>query len=120
MLREKVSELSPRASQVMDHQKAWLEAAPAVDPSTWPQQMLLHCMQPSTSSEVSITHWEWTPERMSIIGRMPDASLALQYTQEVATSEALAHFNWEVPAPVIASDNSATFEMKGGKPDEKE
>lgn len=120
MLREKVAEMSPRAAQVMDHRKAWLEAAPAVDPSTWPQQMLLHCMEPPASSEASITHWEWTPERMSIIGRMPGASLALEYTQQLATSEALAHLNWEVPPPVIASDNSATFEMKGGRPDEKE
>lgn len=120
MLREKVAGMSPRAAQVMDHKKAWLEASPAVDPSTWPQQILLHCMEPSSAAEASITHWEWTPERMSIIGRMPGASLALEYTQELATSEKLAHFNWEVPAPVIASDNSATFEMKGGKPDEKE
>lgn len=120
MLREKVAEMSPRASQVMDHKNAWHEAAPAVDPTTWPQQMLLHCMEPASSSEVSITHWEWTPERMSIIGRMPGASLALEYTQEIASSESLSHFNWDVPAPVIASDNSATFEMKGGLPDEKE
>lgn len=120
MLREKVAEMSPRAAQVMDHKKAWLEAAPAVDPTTWPQEMLLHCMQPPVSKEASITHWEWTPDRMSIIGRMPDASLALEYMQQLATSEALAHLNWDTPSPAIASDNSATFEMKGGKADEEE
>lgn len=120
MLREKVAEMSPRASQVMDHQKAWLEASPAVDPATWPQEMLLHTMQPPVSKEASITHWEWTPDRMSIIGRMPDASLALEYMQQLASSEGLAHFTWETPSPAIASDNSATFEMKGGRPDEKE
>ncbi len=120
MLREKVAGMSPRASQVMDHKRAWQEAAPAVDPATWAQQMLLHCMGPAASTEASITHWEWTPERMSIIGRMPGASLALEYTQELATSEHLAHYAWEVPPPVIASDNSATFEMKGGQPHEEE
>lgn len=115
MLREKVAVLTPRASRVMDHKKAWLEAAPAVDPSSWPQQMLLHSMEPAASSEASITHWEWTPERMSIRGRMPNASLALEYSQELKTSEALSAFAWETPAPVIASDNSATFEMKGAR-----
>lgn len=120
MLREKVAEMAPRAGKVMDHKRAWQEAAPAVDPATWPQQMLLHCMEPQSSKEASITHWEWTPKRMSIIGRMPSASLALEYTQELKTSESLAHFTWETPAPVIASDNSATFEMKGGQPDEEE
>jgi hypothetical protein len=120
VLREKVAELTPRAARVMDHKNAWREAAPAVDPDTWPQQMLLHCMEPESSKEASITHWEWTPERMSIIGRMPSASLALEYTQALKTSDALALFTWDTPAPVIASDNSATFEMKGGQPDEEE
>ena len=41
VLREKVAELTPRAARVMDHKNAWREAAPAVDPDTWPQQMLL-------------------------------------------------------------------------------
>ena len=113
MLREKVAELTPRASRVMDHKQAWQEAAPAVDPTTWPQEMLLHCLEPESSKEASITHWEWTPDRISIRGRMPNASLALQYTKEASEIEALGAFNWEIPAPVIASDNSATFEMKG-------
>lgn len=115
MLREKVAALTPRASRVMDHKKAWHEAAPAVDPTTWPQQILLHCMEPESSRETSITHWEWTPERMSIRGRMPNASLALEYTQALKTIEALAPFALDGPPPVIASDNSATFELKGGQ-----
>ncbi len=114
MLREKVAILSPRAERVMDHKKAWQEAAPAVDPATWPQQVLLHCMEPESSKEASITHWEWTPERLSIRGRMPSASLALEYTQELKNIEPLARFALDGPPPVIASDNSATFEMKGG------
>jgi hypothetical protein len=120
MLREKVADLMPRASRVMDHKKAWLEAAPAVDPAVWPQQVLLHCMEPEASKEASITHWEWTPDKLSLIGRMPNASLALEYTQALKTSEALERFALDGPPPVIAGDQSATFEMKGGTADEKE
>lgn len=120
MLRAKVADLMPRASQVMEHKRAWLEAAPAVDPSTWPQQVLLQCMEPNSSKEASITHWEWTPDKLSLIGRMPSASLALEYTQALKTSEALERFVLDGPPPVIASDQSATFEMKGGLSDEKE
>lgn len=114
MLREKVANLTPRSSKVMDHKKAWREVAPAVDPTTWPQQILLHCMEPAASKEASITHWEWTPDRMSIRGRMPSASLALEYTQALKEIEALAPLGLNGPPPVIASDNSATFELKGG------
>ena len=115
LLREKVASLTPRASRVMDHKKAWHEVAPAVDPTTWPQQLLLHCMEPESSKEASITHWEWTPERMSLRGRMPTPSLALEYTQALKSIEALAPFALNGPPPVIASDSSATFELKGGQ-----
>ena len=114
LLRDKVASLTPRASRVMDHKKAWHEAAPAVDPTIWPQQILLHCMEPESSKEASITHWEWTPERMNLRGRMPSASLALEYTQALKSIEALAPFGLTGPPPVIATDNSATFELKGG------
>ncbi|WP_395737775.1 hypothetical protein [Prosthecobacter sp.] len=115
LLREKVAGLTPRASRVMDHKKAWNEAAPAVDPGTWPQQMLLHFMEPESSKEASITHWEWTPDYVSIRGRMPKFSLAIEYTQALKSIEALAPLALEGPPPVIASDDSATFELKGGK-----
>jgi hypothetical protein len=115
LLREKVAGLTPRASRVMDQKKAWNEAAPAVDPRTWPQQMLLHFMEPESSKEASITHWEWTPERVSMRGRMPKFSLAIEYTQALKSIEALAPLALDGPPPVIASDDSATFELKGGK-----
>ncbi|MBE2281922.1 MAG: hypothetical protein IAE77_00515 [Prosthecobacter sp.] len=120
MLREKVAELMPRASRVMDHKRAWMEAAPAVDPTTWPQRMLLHCMEPESSKEALLTHWEWTPDMLSLMGRMPSASLALEYTQALKDSEALAHFGLDGPPPLIAGDQSATFEMKGGVAHEEE
>lgn len=112
-LLEEVAELSPRASRVLDQKKSWLEAAPAVDPSTSPMQVLLDSMSPTASTEVSMTHFEWTPERLILRGRMPSAALALQYANEISEVEALTRYAWETPPPTIASDNSATFELKG-------
>jgi len=114
LLRERVADLTPRASQVLDQKKSWLEAAPAVDPSRFPMQTLLDCMVPSSSGEVSMTHFEWVPERLMLRGRTPSPSVALQYAKEITDMEGLSHYTWETPAPTIASDNSATFELKGG------
>lgn len=114
LLRERVAELTPRASQVLDQKKSWLEAAPAVDPARFPMQVLLDCMAPKAAAEVSITHFEWVPDRVILRGRMPTPSLALEYAREIPEVEGLARYTWETPPPAIASDNSATFEMKGG------
>jgi hypothetical protein len=112
-LLEEVAELSPRASQVLDHKKSWLEAAPAVDPTYFPMQVLLDSMTPSSSAEVSLTNFEWKPDRLVLRGRMPSAALALQYANEITEVENLTRYAWETPAPTIASDNSATFELTG-------
>jgi hypothetical protein len=60
-----------------------------------------------------MTHFEWTPDRLILRGRMPSAALALQYANEVHEVEALARYAWQTPPPTIASDNSATFELTG-------
>jgi len=112
--REKVAALSPQASQVLDQKKSWIEAAPAVDPTTFPMQVLLDCMKPAASTEVSMTNFEWAPDRLILSGRTQTPALALQYAKEITEVEALTRFTWETPAPTIASDNSATFELKGG------
>jgi hypothetical protein len=60
MLREKVaSDGAARRAKVMDHQRAWQEAAPAVDPSQWPQcRLLLDCMSPEVlERSASMTHF---------------------------------------------------------------
>jgi hypothetical protein len=116
MLRDKVAALSPQASQVLDQKKAWLEAAPAVDAGTGPMQVLLDCMSPGSSAEVAVTNFEWTPQRLSLRGRTATPSQALQYAKEVTEVEALTRYAWEAPQPQIASDNSATFELKGELP----
>lgn len=114
LLRERIAEVAPRASQVLDQKKSWLEAAPAVDPSRFPMQVLLDCMEPSSSGEVSMTHFEWLPDRLLMRGRTASPALALQYAKEITEVEGLLKYTWETPAPTIASDNSATFELKGG------
>lgn len=113
MLRDKIADLTPRASQVLDQKKAWLEAAPAVDPSTGPMQVLLHVMKPEASTEVGMTNFEWTPGTLALRGRTASVSQALQYTQEIKQVEELAAYSFDTPDPQIASDNSATFEVKG-------
>lgn len=113
MLLEKIADLTPQSSQVLDQKKAWIEASPAVDPAAGPMQVLLDCMSPGSSTEVGMTHFEWTPTTLVLRGRTVTASLALQYAKEITEVEALTRYTFETPAPQIASDDSATFELKG-------
>jgi hypothetical protein len=117
MLREKVAEMSPRAARVLDQQKAWQEAAPAVDPSQGPLQFLLAVQEPASSGDVTLMELEFTPKRVMLRGHTANASTALQFTQEIHQSEMLLAYDWgEASPPELGADESATFELKGVRP----
>jgi len=79
--------------------------------------LLMNCMSPPSSTEVTMMHFEYTPTNLILRGRTPDTSLALRYAQEMKENEELLAFTWETPPPQINNaDNSATFEMKGSRP----
>ena len=116
MLREKVALVAPKASRVLDHRQSWEEASPAVDPARFLTQTLLQVMEPASSGEVTLTHFEATPDRVIMRGRTESPAMALDYAREIKDVESLADYDWETPAHMIASDNSATFELKGVRP----
>lgn len=116
LLRDRMASLAPQAAQVQDQKRAWMEAAPAVDPTVSPMQVLLDCQTPEAAAEVSMTYMEWLPDRLLLRGRTPTPTLALQYARDITGVENLTRYTWETPPPSIASDNSATFEVKGALP----
>jgi hypothetical protein len=62
---------------------------------------------------VSLTHFEITPERIVVRGRTAAPAQALQYVQETRSLPPLAAYNLDATPPTIASDNTASFELKG-------
>ena len=111
-LREQVAEITPRAAKVANHKDAWQEVATAVDPNSYPMELLLRCMEPKASDEITLTSFECTQETILLRGRAKEISPALKYSEELKQTDSLA-FTWEASTPRIESDNSATFEMKG-------
>ncbi|MDB6074504.1 MAG: hypothetical protein JWO89_2144 [Verrucomicrobiaceae bacterium] len=111
-LREQVAEITPRAAKVQNHKEAWQEVATAVDPNSYPMELLMRCMEPKASNEVTLTGFECTQDTIMIRGRAPEISPALKYSEELKQTDSLA-FTWDPGIPRIESDNSATFELKG-------
>lgn len=115
-LLEQVASLSPKAARVLDQKRAWQEAAPAVDPSQGPLQFLLGLQEPSSSTDVTLLDLDFTPKQVMIRAHATEASTALQYAEEIQQAEQLFAYSWETPPPEMAADESATFELKGGRP----
>ncbi len=110
---DEIATLTPKASRVEQQKREWEEVAVAVDPSRSPMEILLHGMEPPSSSEVSLTHFEATPEHIVFRGRTATPAQALMYVQEMRSLPALAFCKFDAAPPAIAGDNSASFELKG-------
>jgi hypothetical protein len=112
-LQEQVATIMPRHAKVAEHKKAWTEVATATDPDYLPMELLLRCMEPSASSTLSVTSFECAPDRIIISGRTPEVANALKYSEQLKATTSLTAFLWEATTPEIATDNSASFELKG-------
>ena len=111
-LLEQVAEITPRAAKVHSHQEAWNEVATAADPNAYPMELLLRCMEPASSNDVTLTNFECTQDTIVLRGRAKKISPALKFSEELKQIDSLA-FNWEAATPHIEADDSATFELKG-------
>lgn len=112
-LREKIAEVTPRAAHVGNHKAAWTEAAAAVDPSTYPMQLLLHCMEPNPP-EMALLSFECTTDRLMIQAHTPNVEEALKYQLDLKNVEALSGYTWDTgQLKINEKDNSVNFDMKG-------
>jgi hypothetical protein len=111
-LREQVAMVMPKASKVGQHKAAWVEVGSAVDPDLMPMGMLLRCMEPSSSSQIAVTHFECTGDTIILRGRAPDASPALKYIEELKNTESLGIYTWESGTPQVGAQGTE-FEIKG-------
>lgn len=111
-LQDQVAEIMPRASKVGAHKAAWLEVGSAVDPDLLPMGVLLRCMEPGSSAQVALTHFECTHDTVILRGRAPDASPALKYIEELKNTESLGAYSWESGTPQVGAQGTE-FEIKG-------
>lgn len=113
-LREKIADITPRASKVASHQAQWMEVASAVDPEHFPMELLLRCMEPKSAADVALMSFECTRDRIVLQGRTAEISPAFKYTEDIRNSDALIAYTWEPSTPAInATDSSATFQLSG-------
>jgi hypothetical protein len=111
-LREQVATIMPRASKVGNHKSAWVEVGSAVDPDLMPMGVLLRCMEPSSSGQIAVTHFECTGDTVILRARAPDASPALKYIEELKNTESLSAYTWESGTPQVGAQGTE-FEIKG-------
>ena len=113
MLLDEIAQLTPRASSVAADKGRWDELAAAVDRDRSVLEMLYRLGEVPSVHGVTLTKFEIAPGVINVSGKAARPGLGLKFGGDVTAGAYLPEYRWEFPAPAIANDNTATFELKG-------
>lgn len=113
VLLGRIAALSPAAAEIEQIQQRWAEVAAAVDPDRSPLEMMLLIHQIPNATEVTLTRFERSGDRLALQGKAASPAEALRFLGAISKSSKLAIYRWSYPQPLIAQDGSATFEIEG-------
>ena len=112
-LLDRIASLSPAAAEIEQIQQRWSEVGFAVDPDQSPLELMLVVHGLPSASQVSLTHFERSRERLDLKGRATSPSEALKFLGAISKSEELSRYRWTYTQPLIAQDGTASFEIEG-------
>lgn len=107
-----LSEPALRAKQASDR---WIASRPAVDPSTYPLDLLAAAAVPTEGGKVRLTGFSMDQDHMQISGEATDVTQAYAFIEQLKNSPLLQEYEWTAGQPQLAGKNSVRFEMTGAR-----
>ena len=113
-LKEAAS-LSAPALLAKGQSERWKAARPAVDPFTYPLDILAAAAVPTESGKVRLTGFTLDQDRLQISGEATDVTQAYAFIEQLKKNPLLQEYEWTAGQPQLAGKNSVRFEMDGAR-----
>jgi len=113
-LKEAAS-LSAPALLAKEQSERWKAARPAVDPFTYPLDLLAAAAVPTESGKVRLTGFTLDQDRLQISGEATDVTQAYAFIEQLRKNPLLQEYEWTAGQPQLAGKNSVRFEMDGAR-----
>ena len=113
-LKEAAS-LSAPALLAKGQSERWKAARPAVDPFTYPLDLLAAAAVPTESGKVRLTGFTLDQDRLQISGEATDVTQAYAFIEQLRKNPLLQEYEWTAGQPQLAGKNSVRFEMDGAR-----
>ena len=110
--REAVS-LSEPALRAKASSDKWNASRPAVDPSTYPLDLLAAAAVPTEGGKVRLTGFSMDQDHLQISGEATDVTQAYAFIEQLKNNALLQEYEWTAGQPQLAGKNSVRFEMNG-------
>jgi len=113
----KLAALNQPAHQAQADSERWKALRTAVDPSTYPLDLLAAVAAPTEGGKVRLTAFTLEKGRLQISGEATDVTQAYAFIDQLKKSVALREYDWTAGQPQLAGKNSVKFDMEGVRPD---
>ena len=112
VVNDKVVQATPAIDAISAQTARWGALAPAVDPNRYTVELLQQINQSIPSEDLHVTVFEETkPNEFMIEGEAPNASMALQYSENLKKNPALQAFHFTASPPEILPNDHAQFRI---------
>lgn len=115
--RDTLAALDPPARQARADSERWKVLRNAIDPSTYPLDLLAAVAAPTEGGKVRLTSFTLEKGRLQISGEATDVTQAYAFIDQLRKCAALGDFEWTAGQPQLAGKNSVKFDMEGVRPD---
>lgn len=112
-LRREAATLSEPALRSKESSDRWNASRPAVDPSTYPLDLLAAAAVPTEGGKVRLTGFSMDQDHLQISGEATDVTQAYSFIEQLKNNSLLQEYEWTAGQPQLAGKNSVRFEMNG-------
>ncbi len=114
-LRHEAASLSEQALRAKDASDRWNASRRAVDPSTYPLDLLAAAAVPTEGGKVRLTGFSMDQDHLQIAGEATDVTQAYSFIEQLRNNPLLQEYEWTAGQPQLAGKNSVRFEMTGAR-----
>jgi hypothetical protein len=114
-LRHEAASLSEPALLAKGQSERWNSSRPAVDPSTFPLDLLSVAAIPTEGGKVRLTGFTLDQDHLQISGEATDVTQAYAFIEQLKKNPLLQEYDWTAGQPQLAGKNSVRFEMDGAR-----
>lgn len=114
-LRNQIALIKPTVDRIESIRSRWDEVATGVDPDSSFLEIWKDIFSLQHISSIKVEHLIINRSEIQITGNAASASQALDFIDEITTSDLFNSYDWEYQPPVMTAGGLATFDIKGSR-----
>lgn len=114
-MRGESARLEAPARQAKTESERWAALRPAIDPTTFPLDLLAAVAAPTEGGKVRLINFTLEQGHLQISGEATDVTQAYAFIEQLKKNPLLQEYDWSAGQPQLAGKNSVKFEMEGAR-----